>query len=56
MKQYNRKFLRDTLYLIKSELDDLCSWSAYNDDKYNEEIINLKEDVTKLVNKAGGLK
>jgi hypothetical protein len=50
---YNLKFLKDTVSILESEINDLSSWSVYNDDKYIEEIEILKDQLAKLEEKMG---
>lgn len=40
---YNKKFLFDTLHLLDGEIQDLETWSAYNDDVVSNEIQRLKK-------------
>jgi hypothetical protein len=35
---YDNDFLKSTLTLLQAELDDLDTWSVYNDDKFNTEV------------------
>lgn len=39
---YNDKFLFDTLFVLKTQIDDLEMWSVYNADKKLEDIKTLK--------------
>ena len=50
-KYYNKKYLIDTIYLLTPEIEDLETWSAYNDDKYNEEIADIRKAFEKLKKK-----
>lgn len=45
---YDHKYLKSTLYTINAELQDLKNWSAYNDDKYQEDIDRLQEIITAM--------
>ena len=40
---YNEKYLENTLSLISDNLNELVMWSAYNDDKKLEEIMQLRD-------------
>ena len=48
---YSKQYLKDTLFMINSEIEDLETWSAYNDDKYNEEIADIRKAFEKLKKK-----
>jgi len=39
---YDDKYLKDTLILIDDLVDDLDTWSVYNDDKYSQEVEDIK--------------
>lgn len=45
LKFYDKAFLKDSLYLLKSQLEDLSMWSVVNGDKFNEEISLIKEAI-----------
>ncbi len=40
---YDEDFFKSTLSLLQSELDDLDTWSVYNQDKYNDEISIIRK-------------
>ena len=48
---YNKSYLEDTIYLIGCNIKDLEEWSAYNEDKYLDEIIEIKNMAEKLKEK-----
>ena len=48
---YSKQYLKDTIYLLNPEIEDLETWSAYNDDKYNEEIADIRKAFEKLKKK-----
>ena len=50
-KYYTKKYLIDSIYLLNPEIEDLETWSAYNDDKYNEEIADIRKAFEKLKEK-----
>lgn len=54
--QYDTKFLYDTLFLLQTHIEDLSTWSVYNDDSCLDEIHELKkkfEQVRKLLFQVG---
>lgn len=42
---YDEEFLKSTLSLLQSELDDLDTWSVYNEDKFNDEISIIRNAI-----------
>ena len=48
MTIFTKKYLKDTLYLLKEQIKDLGEWSAHNDDKHNKEIHELNKIVEKF--------
>ena len=50
-KYYTKKYLIDSIYLLNPEIEDLETWSAYNDDKYNEEIADIRKAFERLAKK-----
>jgi hypothetical protein len=45
---YNKEFLEITLRVLESDLDDLESWSVYNEDQYNEEIYKIRKALEEI--------
>ena len=45
---YNKEFLTITLKVLESDLDDLESWSIYNEDQYNEEIYKIRKAIEEI--------
>ena len=45
---FNKKYLKDTIYLLKVSIDDLGAWSCYNDDELSDEIAELNLVIKKL--------
>ena len=39
---YTKEYAKETLQVILDNLKDLSLWSAYNQDKYNDIIVNLQ--------------
>ena len=53
--EYNEQYKNDTIKLILNQLDDLETWSAYNDDKHMKVIQELKyilEAMTEKTNES----
>ena len=50
-KFFNKKYLKDTIYLLKVSIDDLGAWSCYNDDKLSDELEELDKVIKKLEDK-----
>lgn len=48
MNLYDNEYLNNTLYMLNAELRDMETWSAYNNDKYNEEIGKIRELIQKI--------
>lgn len=48
--KYNKDFLESTILLLEEQLDDLDSWSVYNQDKYNEQVGKIRGVVEELKN------
>lgn len=49
---YDDKYLKATLSMLFTEINNLSWWSAYNKDKYNYQIYGLKKllgDISKEV-------
>jgi len=44
----SNKFAKDTVDVMLDDMKDLETWSVYNDDKYQDEILELKERVENL--------
>ena len=45
---YDKEFLRNTLDLLQDLIGDLSKWSAWNDDKYNQEVHDLQEIIKNI--------
>ena len=48
---YNKQFLEDIIYLLNCNIEAIEAWSVYNEDKYLDEIIEIKKMVEKLKEK-----
>jgi hypothetical protein len=48
---YNKQHLKNTVAILKDLHNDLENWSVNNDDKYNEEIFDIKEAIDNLKKK-----
>ena len=46
---YSLAYLKESLSLLKADIEDLGKWSVYNDDKYNKEIGLLQAMVSDLI-------
>lgn len=42
---YDKEFLEITLRVLETDLDDLESWSVYNEDQYNEKIYEIRKAI-----------
>ena len=52
-KHYDEQYLEFTVVGLLDGLRDLDTWSAYNDDEYNEEVDELRKIVDRIAKKAG---
>ena len=46
--QYDTKYLKTTLTIIKDNLQDLLAWSDHNDDVYLHEAVDLYTCIKKI--------
>lgn len=51
-KTYNNKYLFNTIFVLGNEIEDIGTWSAYNDDKLNDEWATLRDAFEALKTKA----
>jgi uncharacterized protein with PhoU and TrkA domain len=47
---YNKKYLKDCVYILKDAIYDLSMWSVYNDDELSYEVSRLNEIVETIKN------
>lgn len=45
---YNKIYLKELLETLRWDIADLDEWSVHNDDRYNEEIDQLKKIFLKI--------
>lgn len=45
---YNQKYLKTTIRILEKDLEDLEMWSVYNQDKFNNEVSELKTMILTL--------
>lgn len=45
---YDNKFFYDSLRLLRDQLADLNTWSAYNGDQFNEELHQIEDLIAQL--------
>jgi hypothetical protein len=48
INMYNQKYLKTTIRILEKDLEDLEMWSVYNQDKFNNEVSELKTMILTL--------